>query len=64
MKFDIEIHKKTHHGYLEVMISPSGEIEYAIPSNQMYLMQKSISACMGKLCARQCSDNTSTVWRT
>lgn len=40
MKFDIENHKKTHHGYLEVMISPDGEIEYAIPSHQMYLMQK------------------------
>lgn len=40
MKFDIKNHKKTHHGYLEVMISPDGEIEYAIPSHQMYLMQK------------------------
>lgn len=40
MKFDIEHHEKTHHGYLEVMISPDGEIEYAIPSHQMYLMQK------------------------
>lgn len=42
MDFNIEQHKKLHHGYLEIIISPDGEIEYAIPSHQIYLLRKAM----------------------
>ena len=38
-EFDIEMHKKTFVNYLEVVILPSGEVEYAVPSHQEKLIQ-------------------------
>lgn len=38
-EFDIEMHKKTFVHYLEVVILPSGKIEYAVPSHQEKLIQ-------------------------
>lgn len=35
-KFDINQHKKTFINYLEVMISPDGEVSYAVPSHQQF----------------------------
>ncbi|MBE6954500.1 MAG: hypothetical protein E7449_01135 [Ruminococcaceae bacterium] len=32
--FDLELHKKNFVNYLEVLIRPSGEIVYAVPSHQ------------------------------
>lgn len=32
-KFDIEMHKKTFVNYLEAIILPSGEVQYAVPSH-------------------------------
>lgn len=37
--FDIELHKKTFINYLEVVISPEGKIEYAVPSHSEKLLQ-------------------------
>lgn len=37
--FDIELHKKTFIDYLEVVISPEGKIEYAVPSHSEKLLQ-------------------------
>lgn len=36
--FDIEKHKAVYKNYLEVVILPSGKIEYAIPSHQEKLI--------------------------
>lgn len=38
-KFDIEKHKSTFTNYLEVIILENGNIEYAVPSHQEYLIQ-------------------------
>lgn len=35
--FDIETHKKTFIHYLEIVISPEGVIEYAVPSHERKL---------------------------
>ena len=40
MKFDIEAHKAQYHNYFEVVVSPEGEVEYARPSHQTYLIEK------------------------
>lgn len=45
--FDAELHKRTFIDYLEVVISPEGIVEYAIPSHsekllQVYMQQHSI----------------------
>lgn len=45
--FDIETHKQTFVSYLEVVISPEGTIEYAVPSHtdklvEIFAKQKSI----------------------
>lgn len=45
--FDAEIHKLTFIDYLEVVISPDGVVEYAVPSHsekllQVYMQQHSI----------------------
>ena len=37
--FDIETHKNTFVSYLEVVISPEGEVEYAIPSHSEKLVE-------------------------
>ena len=37
--FDIETHKKTFVNYLEVVITPDGTIEYAVPSHQEKLIR-------------------------
>lgn len=37
--FDIETHKKTFISYLEVVISPEGVIEYAVPSHSEKLVE-------------------------
>lgn len=37
--FDIELHKLTFVNYLEVVISPKGVVEYAIPSHSERLLQ-------------------------
>lgn len=39
MPFDIERHKKTFVDYLEIVIDPSGTVEYAVPSHQEKLIQ-------------------------
>lgn len=44
-KFDINQHKKHYVNYLEVLISPKGDVEYAVPSHQ----EKLIAICMDKL---------------
>ena len=55
-KFDIEQHKKNYVHYLEVVISPEGEVEYAVPSHQEKLIaiackQKNITRDqLNKLC--------------
>lgn len=36
--FDIELHKENFTNYLEVIILPSGKIEYAVPSHQEKLI--------------------------
>ena len=33
-KFDLNVHKKEFYNYLEVIIKPNGQIEYAVPSHQ------------------------------
>lgn len=38
--FDIEVHKKTFHCYLEVIIDEVGTVHYAVPSHQEWLIQK------------------------
>ena len=38
-KFDMEKHKKKFIHYLEVMISPNGEVNYAVPSHQEYAIK-------------------------
>lgn len=43
MPFSVERHKAApYHITLEVMIAPDGTIEYAIPSHQEYLIQKTM----------------------
>ena len=37
--FDIETHKRTFISYLEVVISPEGVVEYAVPSHTEKLVQ-------------------------
>ncbi len=37
--FDAELHKRTFIDYLEVVISPEGIVEYAIPSHSEKLLQ-------------------------
>ena len=37
--FDIDTHKKTFINYLEVIITPDGTIEYAVPSHQEKLIR-------------------------
>lgn len=37
--FDIEVHKRTFHYYLEVIIDESGIVHYAVPSHQEWLIQ-------------------------
>lgn len=37
--FDAELHKRTFIDYLEVVISPEGVVEYAIPSHSEKLLQ-------------------------
>lgn len=49
-KFDIEQHKKNYVHYLEVVVSPEGEVEYAVPSHQEKLIA---IACKQKACSRQ-----------
>lgn len=42
-KFDLEKHMETFINYLEVVISPDGVIEYAVPSHQeklIYILMK------------------------
>lgn len=43
-EFDIDKHKKTFVNYLEVIILPSGKVEYAVPSHQ----EKLIAIAMNK----------------
>lgn len=43
-KFDVGKHKEHFVHYLEVMISPDGEIEYAVPSHQEYAIKKACEA--------------------
>lgn len=48
-KFDIKVHKKTFVNYLEVIMMPDGQIEYAVPSHS----EKLISVAMKmKNCSR------------
>ena len=44
-KFDFQKHKETYPGYTEVIIYPTGKVEYAIPSHQ----EKLLSIAMDKL---------------
>lgn len=37
--FDIETHKQTFVSYLEVVISPEGTVEYAVPSHSDKLVE-------------------------
>ena len=37
--FDIKVHKQTFINYLEVVISPEGIVEYAVPSHVEKLLQ-------------------------
>lgn len=37
--FDIKVHKQTFINYLEVVISPEGVVEYAVPSHVEKLLQ-------------------------
>ncbi len=37
-EFSIRTHKELFYNYLEVVISPEGKIEYAVPSHQMKMM--------------------------
>ena len=49
-KFDIDKHDATFINYLEIIVKPDGEIEYAVPSHQ----EKLISiACQMKNITRQ-----------
>lgn len=46
--FDIKLHKLTFFNYLEVVISPEGVVEYAVPSHvekllHIYMLQNSIT---------------------
>lgn len=46
--FDIKVHKLTFINYLEVVISPDGVVEYAVPSHvekllQIYMQQKGLT---------------------
>ena len=38
-KFDINLHQKHFVNYLEVVILPNGDIEYAVPSHQQFLIK-------------------------
>lgn len=38
-KFDMAKHKETFHHYLEVIIHPDGQVEYAVPSHQGKLIR-------------------------
>lgn len=38
--FDIKVHKKVFHYYLEVIIDEVGTVHYAVPSHQEWLIQK------------------------
>ena len=49
MKFDIEAHKAQYHNYFEVVVSPEGEVEYARPSHQTYLIEKAKKADVATL---------------
>lgn len=40
--FSIERHKEFPYVSLEVIISPTGEVEYALPSHQEYLIAKAM----------------------
>lgn len=45
LPFSIELHKSMpYHLNLEVMISPDGLIEYALPSHQEFLIKKAMKA--------------------
>ena len=45
LPFSIERHKSVpYHLELEVMIAPNGEIEYALPSHQEFLIKKAMEA--------------------
>lgn len=37
--FDIQKHKETYINYLEVIILPTGKVEYAVPSHQEKLIR-------------------------
>lgn len=37
-EFDIEMHKKTFVNYLEAILLPSGEVQYAVPSHMEKLI--------------------------
>lgn len=49
-KFDFNKHEKTFINYLEIIIKPDGEIEYAVPSHQEKLIK---IACELKNITRQ-----------
>lgn len=49
-EFDLEKHKETFINYLEVIILPSGEVKYAVPSHQEFLIQY---AMIIKSCSRE-----------
>lgn len=42
--FSIERHKQVPFAEMEVMISPDGEISYAVPSHQEFLIRKAMDA--------------------
>ena len=48
-KFDLKKHKETYTNYFETVILENGNIEYAIPSHQEYLIKL---ACEIKSCSR------------
>lgn len=47
-KFDLKKHKETYINYFETVILENGNIEYAIPSHQKYLIEL---ACEIKGCS-------------
>lgn len=38
--FSIEVHQKSFYNYLEVVIDKSGKVHYAVPSHQMFMLDK------------------------
>ena len=54
--FDIETHRATFTNYLEVVLLPSGEAQYAVPSHQGKLEEVYLSM-YGRLASESCPES-------